>query len=79
VTSGALIVFLVFASMATTDEVDVKVLATGFAAAVLLDALLVPLAAGAGDRLPAGSLELMDAGPAAPLPAGAAGRAFCRR
>jgi RND superfamily putative drug exporter len=41
VTSAALIVFLAFASMATTDEVDVKVLATGLAAGVLLDALLV--------------------------------------
>ncbi len=47
VTSAALIVFLAFASMATTDEVDIQVLATGLAAGVLLDdvfvrSLLVP-------------------------------------
>ncbi|HEV2726792.1 MAG TPA: MMPL family transporter, partial [Solirubrobacterales bacterium] len=41
VTSAALIVFLAFASMATTPEIDVKVLATGLAAGVLLDALVV--------------------------------------
>jgi RND superfamily putative drug exporter len=41
VTSAALIVFLAFASMATTDEIDVKVLATGLAAGVLLDAVVV--------------------------------------
>ena len=41
VTSAALIVFLAFASMATAPEVDVKVLATGLGAGVLLDALVV--------------------------------------
>ncbi|HZO05582.1 MAG TPA: MMPL family transporter [Solirubrobacterales bacterium] len=41
VTSAALIVFLAFASMATGEEIDIKVLATGLAAGVLLDALLV--------------------------------------
>jgi RND superfamily putative drug exporter len=41
VTSAALIVFLAFASMATDDDLDVKVLATGLAAGVLLDALVV--------------------------------------
>jgi putative drug exporter of the RND superfamily len=41
VTSAALIVFLAFASMATTDELDVKMLATGLGAGVLLDALVV--------------------------------------
>jgi RND superfamily putative drug exporter len=41
VTSAALIVFLAFASMATADDLDVKVLATGLAAGVLLDALVV--------------------------------------
>lgn len=41
VTSAALIVFLAFASMATADEIDIKVLATGLAAGVLLDALVV--------------------------------------
>jgi putative drug exporter of the RND superfamily len=37
----ALIVFLAFASMATTDELDVKMLATGLGAGVLLDAVVV--------------------------------------
>jgi putative drug exporter of the RND superfamily len=41
VTSAALIVFLAFASMSTASEIDVKVLATGLAAGVLLDALVV--------------------------------------
>jgi RND superfamily putative drug exporter len=41
VTSAALIVFLAFASMATADELDVKMLATGLGAGVLLDALVV--------------------------------------
>jgi RND superfamily putative drug exporter len=41
VTSAALIVFLAFASMSTAPEVDVKMLATGLGAGVLLDALVV--------------------------------------
>ncbi len=41
VTSAALIVFFAFASMATTDEIDVQMMATGMAAGVLLDALVV--------------------------------------
>jgi putative drug exporter of the RND superfamily len=41
VTSAALIVFLAFASMGTASEVDVKILATGLAAGVLLDAVVV--------------------------------------
>jgi putative drug exporter of the RND superfamily len=41
VSSGALIVFLAFASMGTAADLDVKVLATGLAAGVLLDALVV--------------------------------------
>jgi putative drug exporter of the RND superfamily len=41
VTSAALIVFLAFASMATAADVEVKMLATGLAAGVLLDALVV--------------------------------------
>ena len=41
VTSAALIVFFAFASMATAPEIDVKVLATGLGAGVLLDALVV--------------------------------------
>jgi len=41
VTSAALIVFLAFASMATADDLDVKMLATGLGAGVLLDAIVV--------------------------------------
>jgi RND superfamily putative drug exporter len=41
VTSAALIVFLAFASMATAEGIDIKMLATGLAAGVLLDALVV--------------------------------------
>jgi RND superfamily putative drug exporter len=41
VTSAALIVFCAFASMASADELDVKMLATGLGAGVLLDALVV--------------------------------------
>ncbi len=49
VTSAALILFLAFVSMASGPETDVKVLATGLAAGILLDAtvvraLLVPAA-----------------------------------
>lgn len=41
VTSAALIVFLAFASMATAGELDLQMLATGLAAGVVLDALVV--------------------------------------
>jgi putative drug exporter of the RND superfamily len=41
VTSAALIVFLAFGSMATAADTEVKVLATGLAAGVLLDAVVV--------------------------------------
>ena len=41
VTSAALIVFFAFASLGTTGPVDVKMLATGLAGGVLLDALIV--------------------------------------
>lgn len=41
VTSAALIVFLAFASMATAPDAEVKMLATGLGAGVLLDALVV--------------------------------------
>jgi RND superfamily putative drug exporter len=41
VTSAALIVFFAFAAMATGPEIDLKLLATGLAAGVLLDALVV--------------------------------------
>jgi RND superfamily putative drug exporter len=41
VTSAALIVFLAFASMATAAPVEVKIVATGLAAGILLDATIV--------------------------------------
>ena len=41
VTSAALIVFLAFASMATAGDADLQVLATGLAAGVLIDAIIV--------------------------------------
>ncbi|MGH9130684.1 MAG: MMPL family transporter [Acidimicrobiales bacterium] len=41
VTSAALILFLSFLSMSTTPDVDVKVLATGLGAGILLDAVVV--------------------------------------
>ena len=41
VTSAALIVFLAFASMGTVPNLNVQLLATGLAAGVLLDALVV--------------------------------------
>jgi RND superfamily putative drug exporter len=41
VTSAALIVFLAFASLGTTGDVEASVLATGLAGGVLLDALVV--------------------------------------
>jgi RND superfamily putative drug exporter len=41
VTSAALILFLSFISMSTTPNTDVKVLATGLGAGILLDALIV--------------------------------------
>ena len=41
VTSAALILFLAFTAMASGPEVDVKVLATGLAAGILLDATII--------------------------------------
>jgi putative drug exporter of the RND superfamily len=41
VTSAALILFLAFASMASGPETDVKILATGLAAGILLDATVI--------------------------------------
>jgi RND superfamily putative drug exporter len=41
VTSAALIVFLAFGSMALEGDLDVQMLATGLAAGVLLDAIVV--------------------------------------
>ena len=41
VTSAALILFLAFAAMASGPETDVKILATGLAAGILLDATVI--------------------------------------
>jgi RND superfamily putative drug exporter len=41
VTSAALILFLAFASMASAPETDVRILATGLAAGIILDATVV--------------------------------------
>lgn len=41
VTSAALILFLAFTSLASTPEVDIKILATGLGAGILVDAVVV--------------------------------------
>jgi RND superfamily putative drug exporter len=41
VTSAALILFLAFSSLAATPDTDVKVLATGLGAGILLDATII--------------------------------------
>jgi RND superfamily putative drug exporter len=41
VTSAALILFLAFASLASAPNTDIKVLATGLGAGILLDATIV--------------------------------------
>ena len=41
VTSAALILFLAFASLASAPDTDIKVLATGLGAGILLDATVV--------------------------------------
>jgi RND superfamily putative drug exporter len=83
VTSAALILFLAFVSMASGPETDVKVLATGLAAGILLDAtiiraLLVPAVVSLFGRwnwvLPAGAARLLRVAPsrpAEPVPEGA--------
>jgi RND superfamily putative drug exporter len=77
VTSAALILFLAFASMASGPETDVKILATGLAAGILLDAtvvraLLVPAVVSMFGRwnwwLPAGPARLLRVRPS-PEPA----------
>jgi RND superfamily putative drug exporter len=77
VTSAALILFLSFVSMSTTPSTDVKVLATGLGAGILLDAvivrsLLVPALVGVLGRwnwwLPGWAAQLLRV-PASPLPA----------
>jgi len=68
VTSAALILFLAFASMASGPETDVKILATGLAAGILIDAtviraLLVPAVVSLFGRwnwwLPPGAARLL--------------------
>jgi putative drug exporter of the RND superfamily len=78
VTSAALILFLSFLSMSTTPSVDVKVLATGLGAGILLDAvvvraLLVPALVGVLGRwnwwLPRWAAPLLRVAPS-PVPPG---------
>jgi RND superfamily putative drug exporter len=77
VTSAALILFLAFVSMASGPETDVKVMATGLAAGILLDAtviraLLVPAVISLFGRwnwvLPAGPARLLRVKPSLPPP-----------
>jgi RND superfamily putative drug exporter len=78
VTSAALILFLAFAAMASGPETDVKVLATGLAAGILLDAtviraLLVPAVVSLFGRwnwwMPAGFARVLRVKPSPePLP-----------
>ncbi len=84
VTSAALILFLAFVSMASGPETDIKVLATGLAAGILLDAtiiraLLVPAVVSLFGRwnwtLPVGAARVLRVEPSLPrreAPAGAA-------
>jgi putative drug exporter of the RND superfamily len=83
VTSAALILFLAFAAMASGPQTDVKILATGLAAGILLDAtvvraLLVPAVVSMFGRwnwwLPAGAARLLRVRPS-PEPAAQAGTA----
>ena len=75
VTSAALILFLAFVSLASGPETDVKVLATGLAAGILIDAtvvraLLVPAVVSLFGRwnwvLPAGPAKLLRVEPSLP-------------
>jgi putative drug exporter of the RND superfamily len=83
VTSAALILFLAFAALASGPETDVKVLATGLAAGILLDAtviraLLVPAVVSLFGRwnwwLPPGAARLLRVRPS-PEPVAETGRA----
>jgi putative drug exporter of the RND superfamily len=76
VTSAALILFLAFAALASGPETDVKVLATGLAAGILLDAtliraVLVPAVMSLFGRwnwwLPAGVARVLRVRPSEPL------------
>jgi RND superfamily putative drug exporter len=77
VTSAALILFLAFAALASGPETDVKVLATGLAAGILLDAtvvraVLVPALVSLFGRwnwwLPPGIARILRVPPSAPMP-----------
>ncbi|MGH2919307.1 MAG: MMPL family transporter [Solirubrobacteraceae bacterium] len=83
VTSAALILFLAFAAMASGPETDVKILATGLAAGILIDAtiiraLLVPAVVSLFGRwnwwLPPGAARLLRVRPS-PEPLAQPGRA----
>ena len=69
VTSAALILFLAFAALASGPETDVKILATGLAAGILLDATVVRARARARARVDVRALELVDAAPRRARPA----------
>jgi putative drug exporter of the RND superfamily len=77
VTSAALILFLAFAALASGPETDVKVLATGLAAGILLDAtvvraVLVPALVSYFGRwnwwMPAGIARVLRVRPSEPVP-----------
>src|SRR5712691_11157145 len=77
VTSAALILFLAFLALSGTPEIDVKMLATGLGAGILLDAvvirsLLVPSLMGVLGRwnwwLPAPAAHILRIDPSTPTP-----------
>ncbi len=81
VTSAALILFLAFVSMASGPETDVKIIATGLAAGILLDAtviraLIVPAVVSLMGRwnwwLPPGPARLLRVEPSVPRKVGTA-------
>ena len=81
VTSAALILFLAFAALASSPGTDIKILATGLAAGILLDAtviraLLVPAVVSLFGRwnwwLPAGAARLLRVRPSPEPVAGTA-------
>ena len=61
VTSAALILFLAFTAMASAPGTDVRVLATGLAAGILLDATVIRALIVPGGDLADGPLELVAA------------------
>jgi putative drug exporter of the RND superfamily len=81
VTSAALILFLAFLALSATPQTDIKVLATGLGAGILLDAvvirsLLLPALIGLLGRwnwwLPAAAARILRVAPSAPVPEPAA-------